>query len=416
MKELRVMYRAHGQALWLGTLADDGTDILFQYSPAAIASGIAFSPLRLPLRPQAYPDKQAEYLDLLRVPGLVYDALPDGWGLVLMDRRMRAKGIDTSTISTLDRLAYLGDNTMGALTFEPADRTLVEGRDLTIFEMASEIRELLHDDSRAVLAELAVAGGSPGGARPKAVAFYNPKTDQMSTHEGRVPDGHPWLFKFPAKEDTTFSCAMEELYARMSDRCVLGMEPTKLIQLPDGLAAFGTRRFDRDAAGQRIHVHSLAGVLHANFRLPSVGYVEFMQATRRLTRDHQEIVKALQRCIFNVVMNNRDDHSKNFAFTLNEHNEWRLAPPYDLTYAPGYRGEHFMDVGGEGKAPGRAHILKVARAGGMKDAEAEAVVDAMLDQLTVQAFRQEAAQLPIPPSMVDQVAIVIEANRKRLED
>jgi len=414
MKELQVMFKAGGRSLRLGTLADDGKDILFQYSSDAIASAIEFSPIRLPLRPQAYPDQQNNYLHLMRVPGIVYDALPDGWGLVLMDRRMRAKGIDTATISVLDRLAYLGENTMGALTFEPADRAMAEVRDLTIFDMASEIRELLHDDSRVVLAELAIAGGSPGGVRPKAVAFYNPETDQMSTHEWRVPGGHPWLFKFPTKEDARFSCALEELYARMSDRCNLGMEPTKFIQLPDGLTAFGTRRFDRYAAGQRVHVHSLAGLLHANFRLPSLGYVDFIRATRLLTRDNREIVKALQRCLFNVVMNNRDDHAKNFAFMLNEQNEWRLAPPYDLTYAPGFRGEHFTEVGGEGKAPGRAHILTVARAGGLKDGAAEVLIDSMLATLTVAAFRQEAARLPIPAHVIDQVAKVMEANRQRL--
>jgi serine/threonine-protein kinase HipA len=415
MKELQVIYRAGGSSLLLGTLADDGDQILFQYSPEALKSGLELSPIRLPLRSQAYPDHQRDYLDLMRLPGLIYDSLPDGWGLVLMDRRFRAKDIDIATLSVLDRLAYLGENTMGALTYEPSDKMPVEGRDLTIFQLASEIRNLIHDESRAVLAELARAGGSPGGARPKAVAFYNPHTEQMSTHEGQVPGAHSWLFKFPAKEDSTFSCAMEELYARMSDRCGLGMEPSKFIQLPYGLTAFGTRRFDRDSAGQRVHVHSLAGILHANFRLPSVGYVEFMQVTRRLTRDHREILKALQRCVFNVVMNNRDDHSKNFAFLLNEQNEWRLAPPYDLTYAAGLGGEHFMDVGGEGRAPNRAHVLKVARAGGLKDVDAEVVIDSVVDRLTVASFRQEAAALPIPAETLDKVAKIIESNRSRLK-
>jgi len=415
MKELHVMYKAGGKSLWLGTLADDGAAVLFQYSPEAIASGIEFSPIRLTPRPQAYPDRQHEYLDLMRVPGLIYDSLPDGWGLALMDSRLPAKGINIAMVSVLDRLAYLGDNTMGALTYEPSDQVPTDGRDLSILAMATEIRVLLHDETHTVLAELARAGGSPGGARPKAVAFYDPVTEQMSTHDGRVPGARSWLFKFPAKEDTPYSCAMEELYARMSNRCQLGMEPTKFIQLPYGLTAFGTRRFDRDAEGQRVHVHSLAGVLHANFRIPSVGYVEFMQATRRLTHDHREIVKALQRCVFNVVMNNRDDHSKNFAFLLNEQNEWRLAPPYDLTFAPGYRGEHFMDVAGEGWAPGRPHILKVARAGGLKDAEAEAVMDSMLNTLTIAAFRQEASHLPIPAHTIDEVATVIKGNRLRLE-
>ena len=60
-------------------------------------------------------------MNLQRLPGLLYDSLPDSWGYHLMHRRVKARGIDPNAISALDRLAYLGDNTMGALTYSPAD-------------------------------------------------------------------------------------------------------------------------------------------------------------------------------------------------------------------------------------------------------------------------------------------------------
>lgn len=413
MKELKVMYKGGVQSHWLGTLADDGRDILFQYSPDALARGLELSPIRLPLRPIAYPDHQRDYLDLRRLPGLINDSLPDGWGFLLMDRRMKAHGIDISTVSILDRLAYLGENTMGALTYEPSGKDTADSRDLTLFELASEIQVLLCDESHAVLAELARAGGSAGGARPKAVVYYNPDTKQMSTQTGRVPGGQPWLIKFPAKGDDSDSCAMEELYARMAHRGGLGMELTEFFRLSNGLTAFGTRRFDRKD-GQRVHVHSLAGVLHANFQIPSLGYGEFLQATRWLTRDIRELKKALQRCVFNVLMHNRDDHAKNLAFLLNERNEWALAPPFDLTYCPGYRGEHFMDVAGEGKQPARAHIFKVARAGGLKDKDAADVIDEMLSMVTDADFKAAASALPIAKQTVTEVAKIIDNNRSRL--
>ena len=351
----------------------------------------------------------------MRVPGLINDALPDGWGHVLMDRRMKARGINLAQVSVLDRLAYLGENTMGALTFEPNEKNPLDDCDLTLYQMASEIQSLLHDESRLVLAELARAGGSPGGARPKAVVYYNPQTHQMSTHDGRVEGGQPWLVKFPSPGDARDSCALEHLYAKMADLCGLGMEATTFFQLSNGLTAFGTRRFDLDDAGQRVHVHSLAGVLHANFRLPSLGYTEYLQVTRRLTRDHRELVKALRRCVFNVLMNNRDDHAKNMAFLLNEHNNWVLAPPYDLTYCPGPRGEHFMDVAGEGKNPGRAHVLKVALAAGLTVSVACDVIDEMLNRFTDADFRHHGAGMPISKQTIHTVAKIIEANRRRLD-
>ncbi|AMP12319.1 type II toxin-antitoxin system HipA family toxin [Collimonas pratensis] len=413
MKELKVMYQARGESHWLGTLADDGRDVLFQYAPDALARGFEPSPLRLPLRPNAYPDKQTDYLQLLRVPGLVYDSLPDSWGFRLMNRRLAATGIDADKASILDRLAYLGQNTMGALTYEPASESLVDSKDLVLIDLAKEIQILLTDDSHEVLDELARAGGSPGGARPKAVVSYNPDNGQMSTQEGQVADGQPWLIKFPAKEDQSDSCALEELYARMARRCGLGMGPTQFFELPDGATAFGTKRFDREQ-GQRVHTHSLAGMLHVNFQIPSLGYGEFMRATRRLTRDARELKKSLQRCIFNVLMNNRDDHAKNLAFLLNAHQEWELAPPFDLTYCPGYQGEHFMDVAGEAKNPTRAHVLKVAQTGGLNQKDAEGVIDEMLDLMTDAVLKTAASELPILKKTMVAVVRDIDANRMKL--
>lgn len=411
MKELKVNYKAQGESLWLGTLADDGRDILFQYSPSALARGLELSPIRLPLRPNAYPDKQVDYLPIMRVPGLIYDSLPDSWGFHLMKRRMKAKGIDTDTVSVLDMLAYLGDNTMGALTYEPASETHLAVTDLALIELAKEVRAVLADDSHEVLDELAKAGGSPGGARPKALVYYKPATGQMSTEY--MPDAESWLIKFPAKDDASDSCALEELYARLARKCGLGMGETQFFELPEGMTAFGTKRFDRDNE-QRVHVHSLAGILHVHFQTPSLGYSEFMRATRRLTRDARELKKALQRCVFNVLMNNRDDHAKNLSYLLNQNNEWELAPPYDLTYCAGYRGEHFMDVAGEGKSPTRAHILKVAQDGGMKEKESQHIIDEMLELITAADFKNTARDLPISKKTLTAVGKVIEVNRSNL--
>ena len=64
--------------------------------------------------------------------------------------------------------------------------------------------------------------------------------------------------------------------------------------------------------------------------------------------------------IFNIIMNNRDDHAKNFAF-LYENNEWFYAPSYDLTFSLGPKGEHSTTINGEGKSPSRADIFKLGQ-------------------------------------------------------
>lgn len=413
MKELTVTYQGLGEPFVLGTLADDGQDVLFQYTPQALERGLQLSPIRLPLRAVAYPDRRADYTQLHDVPGLIYDSLPDGWGYRLMHRRMKARGIDPNQASTLDRLAYLGTNTMGALTYAPALPDVADGRDLTLMELAQEVQAVQVDDSHEVLAELARAGASSAGARPKALVYFNSDTGQMSTQASAVPKGEAWLVKFPGSDDAPDCSAVEELYAQVAHRCDLGMTATRFFELPGGRTAFATQRFDRRGE-QRVHVHSLAGLLHANFQVPSVSYEDFFRVTRRLTRDQRELKKAVQRCVFNILMNNRDDHAKNLSFLLEADGSWRLAPPYDLTYCPGYKGEHFMDVAGVGAAPERADVVKCAKAAGLPVAVAEQAIDELLEIATPELLLELAKMLPLRSETVRTVHRAVQFNYARL--
>lgn len=413
MKELTVTYQGLGEPFVLGTLADDGQDVLFQYTPQALERGLQLSPIRLPLRAVAYPDRRGDYTQLHDVPGLIYDSLPDDWGYRLMHRRMKARGIDPNQASTLDRLAYLGANTMGALTYAPALPDVPDGRDLTLMELAQEVQAVQVDDSHEVLAELARAGASSAGARPKALVYFNPNTGQMSTQSSAVPKGEAWLVKFPGSDDAPDCSAVEELYAQVANRCGLEMTATQFFELPGGRTAFATKRFDRRGE-QRVHVHSLAGLLHANFQVPSVSYEDFFRVTRRLTRDQRELKKAVHRCVFNILMNNRDDHAKNLSFLLEADGSWRLAPPYDLTYCPGYKGEHFMDVAGVGAAPERADVVKCAKAAGLPVAVAEQAIDELLEIATPELLLDLAKMLPLRSETVRTVHRAVQFNYARL--
>ncbi len=128
----------------------------------------------------------------------------------------------------------------------------------------------------------------------------------------------------------------------------------------------------------------------------------------------REVKKALRYCVFNLLMNNRDDHAKNLAFLLDDSGNWQLAPPYDLTWCPGYRGEHFMDVAGEGKQPGRSHVLKVAQEAGLSAKEAGQIIDQMLDQISPAEIKSSASTLPIRKATLLEVTRGIALNRKRL--
>jgi serine/threonine-protein kinase HipA len=172
------------------------------------------------------------------------------------------------------------------------------------------------------------------------------------------------------------------------------------LDLDKKLAAFGIARFDRHA-DQRVPIHTLAGVLHQDFRLPGQSYATLLRATRLMTRDVREVQKAYTRCVFNVIFHNRDDHSKNFSFRLAQDRRWYLAPCYDLTFSDGPGGEHFLDIAGEGRAPSQAHLLQLARDEGIAAAFATHTIALMQEQAA--NIKQLAQAFPIRSATVRRV-------------
>jgi len=400
MKQLTVYYCGWDEDWPLGLLADDGATLLFEYTPEALAQGLELSPLHLKLRAPAYGDFPP---CLHRLPGFVADGLPDGWGLLLMNRLFRQQGLPHP--GPLDRLAFIADRAMGALRFGPAVPLDTTSPDWNLLALAQESARALSAEANVALRELALTGGSPQGARPKALVQYDAATGRISTRDDAP--GDPWLVKFPAQGEHKEVCAIEHLYAELARDCGLDVPTSAWFDLSPKLAAFGVARFDREH-GMRVPVHSLAGLLHVDFRLPgSADYTMFLRATRLLTRDAREVDKAYARVVFNVLFHNRDDHPKNFAWRLGQDRRWRLAPAFDLTFSTGPMGQHHMDVCGEGRAVTRAHLLHLAAQGGVASKTADTIIDQMLAQ--AHTLAQRAAAFPIRRATVQQIQTRIDA-------
>ncbi|SDH73745.1 type II toxin-antitoxin system HipA family toxin [Propionivibrio dicarboxylicus] len=373
MKKLSVIYAGWNEHFLLGTLADDGSQLLFEYSSEALVRGLELSPIHVKLRSQAY----AGFPDfLLRLPGFIADALPDGWGLLLQDRAFRARGLNPADLSPLDRLAFVGKHAMGALEFEPDGSDALETRDVELLALANAVQDVLADKDTVLLGQLALMGGSPHGARPKVLVFYDRDTGRMSNLDEMA--GESWLVKFPAQSEHKEVCAIEHLYAFMAKQCGIDVPETAYFDIGKKLSAFGIARFDRKQ-GVRIPVQTLASLLHVNFRVPgTLSYRELLRATRAITHDERDIKQVFLRCVFNVVFNNRDDHPKNFSFLLNQQGRWELAPAYDVTFCEGPGGEHQMDICGEGRKPARRHLLQLAAENGVPRKDAVSSIDAVL--------------------------------------
>lgn len=349
-EQIAIFYEGWGEKwLWgklVSSTALTGRPLIaFEYSDDAIRKGLELSRLTLPLNgPRLRRDFPAHQLGL---PGPVYDSLPDGWGMLLMDRLFKRRGLHAARIGPLERLTWVGNNAMGAMTFQPVqpEAEQVSREEVPLDQLASEVQEVLSGEGGEFLQKLLQMGGSPQGARPKALLYRDTVTSKFTTSP--LPGAEAWLIKFPARHEHAEVCAIEAVYAECLRQCGIATPDTAYFTLPDGQAAFATRRFDRQQE-MRIPMQSLAALTGANYQVPgALDYRSFLRATQICTNDVREKAKAFERVVFNVAFNNRDDHPKNFAYLMSAEGNWTLAPAYDVTYCDGPGGYHQMDVMGE---------------------------------------------------------------------
>ncbi|MFP4052965.1 MAG: type II toxin-antitoxin system HipA family toxin [Phycisphaerae bacterium] len=410
MKKLDVRFtRSPGDSVSVGTLAENRGRVYFEYAAGFLATGLNLSPFRLPFEPGLFEHRDREFGPL---PGVFDDSLPDGWGLLLMDRHFRSLGRNLAEISPLDRLAWLSTRTMGALTYHPpASRDDSEASVFDLHDLAHQSQEILAGSAVDVLPQLLKAGGSPGGARPKVLVGYNPETGDVISGEDDLAEGFEhWIVKFMAKEESPDAGAVEYAYSLMALAAGIEMPPTRLFETSQGDRFFGIKRFDRDG-NRRYHVHTFGNLIHSNFRIPSADYADLLKATSLLTRNHQDVLRAFRRMAFNVLAHNRDDHVKNFAFLLNDATgstgspqggDWFLTPAYDLLFTPGPGGEHTMTIAGEGRNPGRSHMLKLAEQADVSKREADVIIAEV--QTAIAHWPDHAAKAGVSKTTAEQIA------------
>lgn len=373
---MKVILDLEGSKRELGTLAwsREERQAYFEYSAEFIASPMLMSPFMLPVRsgmeaPRKTPD------EFKRLHGLFNDSLPDGWGKLLLDRRLRLHGVDPDTITPLDRLSAVGTIGMGALAYIPelpSERHGVNDLDWFVEQV-----ELVQDElDTADIDALQEAQGGSAGARPKIMIGLNASRNSFVIDYGFDLDNgfEPWLVKGCSKEDRRDIGTEEHAYALMARSAGLHMADTMVLNTAKGERLFATKRFDRNQNG-RVHMHTAGGLLHASHREPSLDYDALHKMTAMMTRDTREVSQMFRNMTFNVLARNRDDHVKNHAFLMRADGVWKLAPAYDLTFSAGPGGEHSATIAGEGRNPGKEHLLHVARNASISERDALEIID-----------------------------------------
>ncbi len=282
-------------------------------------------------------------------------------------------------------------------------------KDVQLLDLARDVRQVMYDDSELLLRKLALMGGSPQGVRPKVLVNFDRKSNCMSTSESGI--GTPMLVKFPAQNEHKEVCAVEAMYSRIASASGVRVPVSEYFDLDQELSAFGIERFDR-LDGMRIPMHTAAGAAHVDFRIPQIDYVALLRLTQFMTHDAREVLQAFERCVFNIMFNNRDDHSKNFSLLMEKDGRWRFSPAYDLTFCEGPRGEHQMDICGEARAPARKHLLQLASKADIAERAAAEIIERIAT--VAERFSDFVGDLPIRTETLKSIAKVVKSNRARL--
>ena len=395
----------------------------FEYDPTWKRAGVELSPLHMSLKESrsVYVFPTLPEATYFRLPALLADALPDDFGNALIDAWMAQRGIVKSSVTVLDRLAYMGKRGMGALEFRPARGAHKESSaPVEMKELVEEARRLFQGtfsvdhEAKAALANIIKVGTSAGGARAKAVIAWNPATDEVRSGQfDAAPGFEHWLLKFDGVgKDEELGTGegygrIEFAYYLMATAAGIRMSDSRLLE-ENGRAHFMTKRFDREVIGGKTlkhHIQTLCGINHLDFRQRDThDYSQLFMTASELALDDDALNQIFRRMAFNVMGRNCDDHTKNFGFILRQGQPWSLSPAYDVTHAYNPRGEwtyqHLMSVNQKFKDISKADLLEVANRFSVRKPE-----NVLSDvRSAIDSWSQFAKRANLSPSLQKRVA------------
>lgn len=337
VKSLIVKYNS----LTVGYLRYLDGKIAFQYDEKWIEKGFSISPFSLKLDKKIYINSKNTFDGLY---GVFHDSLPDGWGQILMTKMLAKEGINYDLLDPLTKLSLVGKSGLGAFEYEPSN-ALKEESPYDLDALAEEAKALLENEGYlGSLDSLFAFGGSSGGSRPKAHVKV---------------ENEDWIIKFPCYLDPKEIGEKEYETNQLARKCGIKVNDFKLFPSKNCKGYFGAKRFDRKK-DKKVHMISLSSILETSHTVPNLDYDHLFSVIAALKCDASDLVEAFKRMCFNVLIGNKDDHGKNFAFLFDEE-KWKyvLSPAFDLTITPNIL-EHEMTVLGEGN-PTKKDLLAIGK-------------------------------------------------------
>ncbi|MCM1041536.1 MAG: type II toxin-antitoxin system HipA family toxin [Bacteroides sp.] len=388
----------------------------FEYVSDFLNRGIEPAPLMMPVhggRVYSFGDIGKETFKGL--PGMLADSLPDTYGRALFERWLALTGRRSG--NAVETLCFLGKRCMGALEFEPAmDMPYDSNMKIEIeslIDVASEALAEKEDfganlkvDQKAAIAEIVRLGTSAGGQRAKAIIAYNKETGEVRSGQIEAPEGFDYyLIKLDGvtatagfRETQNFG-RLEYSFAKLVRECGMEMSECSLIE-ENGRAHFLTKRFDR-VNGEKVHMQTLCAIAHYDYRmLRAYSYEQAFNVMRELHLPYAQAQEMFRRMVFNVVIRNQDDHTKNISFLMDKNGKWSLSPAYDMgfSYNPDgdWTSQHQMSINGKFKDITRTDLMEFATKNNIK--EASEIIDHICG--TAARWERIAAECGVPADMI----------------
>lgn len=396
---------------------DDTYDMArFEYDEHFVGKGLEPSPLMMPVKQgRIYSFGNLNRDVFYGLPGMLADSLPDTYGRALFDKWLSMVGRTSG--NPIETLCFLGQRCMGALEFEPATGPITTDMKIEIDSLVEVAKEALSKkeefgtnldaDRKAAIAEILRLGTSAGGQRAKAVIAYNKETGEVRSGQVQAPTGFDYyLIKLDGVsaeagfQETENFGRLEFSFSLLAKECGIEMTECALIE-ENGRAHFLTKRFDR-VNGNKIHMQTLCGIAHYDFHLRrAYSYEQAFNVMRRLRLPYSQAEEMFLRMVFNVVIRNQDDHTKNISFLMDNVGKWRLSPAYDLGFAYNPKGAwtntHQMSINGKFDDITRKDLQAFAISNNIKNANE--IIDKVCE--VTSKWPEMAKNCGVPKEMID---------------
>ncbi|SES96702.1 type II toxin-antitoxin system HipA family toxin [Thorsellia anophelis] len=425
----------NGQTVFAGTLAQNHTAVYFQYDQIYLDRYGNLSPFLLKGDTSL---QVAPKLPHFGLHGVYADSLPDDWGLSLQDRFFRQCGILPTQVTAMDRLAFVGEHAIGALSFLPQSQyqpNQLDTYNLATLGLSAQSlfdsqfsRNLASENDLVDILGMLVNVGTSGGARPKAQIYLRPEDlehsiPKMRSTQNRVyrvipqKDDEAWIIKFTSQN---LPLGHEEglcegVYLQLADIAKCRPQTWSLIEAPEksgALAWLAVKRFDcTNQNNGRFHLHSACGLLDADYRSPSLDYEDLIKLSRQLCQSVEAGKLQFRRAMFNLFASNQDDHSKNWSFLQDDNGNWHVAPFFDVTFSPHPFNQHATAFCGYGNTPSLKSIQQLAAVAGIESwNDARMIITEVVEVLS--DFAKVAKSLDVKANTIRLIQNILDIRRR----